>query len=100
MRATFLRPAIADCLERIAEFHARAVLARGRPVPIEHAREDTRGGHRGGESRAFLVGPVDDLDRCERLVASLAKATQALERGEYAKRAVELAAGRLGVEVA
>ena len=31
-------------------------------VPVEQPREHPRGDHRRGEARAFLVGPVDDLD--------------------------------------
>jgi hypothetical protein len=49
--------------------------------------------------RAFLVGPVDYLDRRVGLVAGLVQGSHRLERAEHAEHAVELAAGRLRVEV-
>ena len=53
----------------------------------------------GREARAFLVRPVDDLDRRIGLVALLVQGAHRLERAEHAEDAVELAAGRLRIEV-
>jgi hypothetical protein len=64
------------------------------------ASAQSRVNHRGREARALLVGPVDHLDRCVGLVARLHQRAQRFERTEHAEHAVELAAGRLGIEVA
>ena len=100
MRPARLRTAIADRFEGLAERHAGAILARGRPGAVERSREDAGRRHRGREPRALLIGPVHDLDRSERLVAGLDQGPQRLERAEHAQYAVEFAACRLGVEVA
>jgi hypothetical protein len=90
---------VADALELIAEGLAVAVGARIREFGREHAGKDAGGEHGRREARAFFVGPVDDLDRGIGLVAGLMERAHRFERPEHAERAVELAAGRLGVEV-
>ncbi len=75
----------------------------GRPqtiVEVEHAGERARAEHRRRKPRAFLVGPGDDLDRRLGLVAEIVEAADDFEPGQHAIGAVELAAGRLGVEMA
>ena len=99
VRAGFLFAAIADAPELVAEGFAVAVGAGVGVVGGEHAGEHAGGEHGRGEARAFLVGPVDDLDGCVGLVAGAMQGAQRFERGKDAERAVELAAGRLGVEV-
>src|SRR6185312_16790107 len=91
--------AIADLVERRAESFAVAILARVREIARESAGKDAGSDHRRREARAFLVGPVDRLDRREGLVAGAAQGAQRLEGGENAERAVELAAARLRVEM-
>ena len=98
--AAALRAAIADFFQRRAERLAVAVLALVRKGAGEGAGEYAGGDHRRGKARAFLVGPVDHLDRREGLVAGAMQRAQSLQRGEDAERAVKLAAGRLGVEMA
>ena len=85
--------------------HRRTRRRRGRsacrrPVAREHAGEHARGDHRRVEARALLVGPVDHLDRREGLVPGGVQRAQRLQRGQHPERSVELAAGRLGIEVA
>src|SRR5205814_1959510 len=51
------------------------------------------------KARAFLVGPVDDADRGFRLDPGVIERADDLERCQRAEHAVELAAGRLGIEM-
>ena len=80
------------------------VTLLSRPSPalgqIEDAGEHARADHRRREARALLVGPGDDLDRRLGLVAEIVQRAHHLEPGHHAVGAVELAAGRLGVEMA
>ena len=69
-------------------------------VEVEHAGERARAEHRRRKPRAFLVGPGDDLDRRLGLVAEIVEAADDFEPGQHPIGAVELAAGRLGVEMA
>src|SRR5262249_27582196 len=91
---------IADRRERFAERRSSAILLRARPVGIEDAAKDARSNQRRGEARAFLVGPIDHLDRRMGLVARLNQRPQRLQRSEDAEHAIEFAAGRLGIEMA
>ena len=54
----------------------------------------------GGNRQPLLVGPVDHLERRPGRDAVVVQGAHHLERREHAERAVELAAGRLAVEVA
>jgi hypothetical protein len=54
--------AIADARELVAEAHARLVRPVLGPTHAFLAREHQGGQHRRIEARAFLVGPVHDLD--------------------------------------
>src|SRR3546814_13341990 len=65
----------------------------------EHAGEDAGGDQGRGEARALLVGPHRDLDGRRRLDAVVVQGADDLEAGQHTEHAVELAAGRLGVEV-
>ena len=57
-------------------------------------------GHRcRGKARAFLIGPVDDADRRLGLDPGVVQRAHHLERSQRAEHAVELAPGRLGVEM-
>jgi hypothetical protein len=98
-RAHLLLALEADALELIDQDLAVTIGERVRLVAREHAGEHARPEHRLGEARAFLVGPVDELERRIGLVAGLVQRPQHLEPGEHTEHAVELAAGRLGVEV-
>src|SRR6185295_17917822 len=99
MLPAWLGPAIADGVERRPERYSAAILTREREVAREGAGEDARRDHGGGEARTLLVGPVDDLDRREGLVARLHQCAQRFQRSKHAEHAVELAAGRLGIEM-
>ena len=90
----------ADAHEFVAELLAVGIEPRiGEFLGVdagEHARRD----HRRRVARAFLVGPVGDLDRVAGLDLEVVERTHDFQRAEHAEHAVELAAGRLGVEMA
>ena len=90
---------IADLLQRLAEAHAVAVLDAERMLQREGAAEHARGHHGRREAAALLVGPHRDLDRRLGDVARIVQHAQHLEPRHHAIGAVELAAGRLGVEM-
>ncbi len=94
-----LRAPIADRVERLDEADAVAIPLGIGLVARERAGEDAGGEHRGGETAALLVGPVDELERRVGAVVEIVQRAQHLQPGEHAERAVELAAGRLGVEM-
>ena len=71
-----------------------------RPLDRFFARKHHGGDHWRIEPRAFLVGPVDHLDRALRANAGCVQRAQHLEAGEHAQNAIEAAARRLRVEVA
>ena len=98
--AATLRAAIADLVEGDAEGFAAAIGAGAGPVAAIDAGEHTGSDHRWREAGAFLVGPIDDFDWREGFIAGAMQRAQSLQRGEHAERAVEFAAGRLGVEMA
>src|SRR5258706_7334259 len=60
--AGLLGATVADAHKRILERIAVAILAPIGKVQRECAGEHAGAEHGGGEARAFLVGPVDDLD--------------------------------------
>ena len=93
-------PLVPDTRELVAE---RLALGASDPVgevPIEQSREHPGCDHPGGEARAFLVGPVDDLDRRFRLDPGVVESAHGLQRGQHPEDPVELAAVGLGVEMA
>ena len=90
----------ADALQLIAKRLALRVHARIAEFLGVDAREHTGRHHGGGEARAFLVGPVGDHDRPPRLDLEIVERAHHLQRAQNAEYAVELAAGRLGVEMA
>ena len=90
---------VADARELVAERLALGTLDAIGEVPIEQSREHPGRDHRGGEARALLVGPVDDLDRRFRLDACIVEGAHRLQRGQHAEYPVELAAVGLGVQM-
>ena len=97
--AAFRFALVADARQLRAEGVAIRVLAAVGPVQVEDTREDARGDHGRGEAGALFVGPDHRLDRCLGLDAVVVEGSDHLEPGEHAVDAVELAAGRLGVQV-
>ena len=91
---------VADPPQLLADGPAGVVPAGEAVLEIEHAGEHARCDHRGRKAAAFLVGPVDHLERGPGPDAVVVQRAHHLEGGEHAERAVELAAGRLAVEVA
>ena len=91
---------VADALQFTAERQPIRIGQRKGPVAVVDPGEDAGGQHRRGEARAFLVGPVDHLDRVAGADAEIVEGAHHLQRAEHAERTVELAAGRLGVEMA
>jgi hypothetical protein len=98
-RAGFFLALVADARQLIAKSLAVAVGAPIGVVGRKHAGKDAGCEHSRREARAFFVGPIDDLDRRIGLVAGLVERAHGFQRAEDAERAVEFAAGRLGVEM-
>src|SRR6516225_1230434 len=91
----------ADPLELGAELDVGQVVQPCQTLgEIKDAGEHPRADHRRREARALLVGPSNDLDRSLGLVAEVVQGAHEFESGHHAIGAVELAAGRLGVEMA
>jgi hypothetical protein len=65
-----------------------------------HAGKDSGGKHGGREAGAFLVRPVGHDDRMLRPDVEVVQRADDFERAENAEDTIELAAGRLGIEVA
>ena len=63
------------------------------------AREGGGTGTAGLKARAFLVGPGHDFDRAAGDDTGLVDRLKRLESGQHAEGAVELAAGRLGIQM-
>src|SRR5262245_27589876 len=95
-----LGTAIADSLECLTECNPRAILLRPRPPWIEDSGEHPRGDQRWSEARAFLICPVNDLDRRIGLVARFDKGAQRLDGGENPEHSVEFAARWLRIQMA
>ena len=89
-------PTIAD----LRPAHRRTRRPRGRcartPSRARTRRRTRRTRRSRRKARPLLVGPVDDLDRRERLVAGRMQRLQRLQRAQHAERAVELAARSAG----
>ena len=90
----------ADPLKLAADGLAGSVGAAIGPVQRMHAGEHARRHHRRRETRAFLVRPVDHLDRVARLDASLVQRADDLQPGQHPEDAVVFSTGRLRVEMA
>src|SRR5260370_1063086 len=90
---------VADRLQRLAEAHAVAVLDVERMVEREGAAEHARRHHGWREAAALFVGPHRDLDRRLGDVAGIVQHAQHLQARHDPVSAVELATGRLGVEM-
>src|SRR5208282_2290457 len=91
---------IADLLERLPHRDTIGVLEAEREVERKLACEDAGGGHRRREPRAFFVRPNDRLDWGPRLDSEVIQGPQHLKTRHDAIGAIELAAGRLTVEMA
>src|ERR1700677_463402 len=90
----------ADALQFVSESLAFAVQSRIGEILVIDAGENARRNHRRGVTRTFLVGQVGDFNRPPGAYVEVVERTHNLERAEHSERAVELAAGRLGVEMA
>ena len=88
-----------DRLHCVRDGDAVGVTYRQHPFECFAAGEDVRAGHARCEARALFVGPGHDLDGAERLLAACHHCLNRLERGENPEHAVELAAGRLRVDM-
>ena len=99
LRADGIRAAIADGVERRGDADPGGVRARQNVVGGEMPGIGGRAHHRRGEARAFLIGPVHQAERRLGLDPGVVERTQHFERRQRAEHAVELAAGRLGVEM-
>ncbi len=90
----------ADARQLVAEALAVAVLDRIGLLQRVGTGEDAGGHHGGREPGPFLVGPVGEFDRVLGPHIEIVQRAEHLEPGQHAEDAVELAAGRLRVEVA
>ena len=90
----------ADPLELAANRLAGGVRPAIGPVQRVHAGKYARRHHRRRETRAFLVRPVDHLDRVARLDAGLVQRADDLQPGQHPEDAVVFSTGRLRVEMA
>ncbi|MCY1240198.1 hypothetical protein D9M72_530330 [compost metagenome] len=89
----------ADAFQFIAEGLSFRILAAIGEVLAVHAGKDAGGEHGRREACAFLVRPVGNDDRVLGLDAEVVHRANDFEAGEHAQHTVELAAGRLGVEM-
>ena len=83
---------------------ARGDAVHGQPASRclfqrDGAREGGGTGAAGLKARAFLVGPGHDFDRAAGDDTGLVDRLKRLESGQHAEGAVELAAGRLGIQM-
>ena len=99
LRANSALAAIADAVQCLGHGDAFGIPARQNIVGGEIADIGRRRHHGRRETRAFLVGPVDDADRHLGFDPGVIERANHLERRQRAEHAVELAAGRLGIEV-
>ncbi len=91
---------IADPLQFLAE---RLAVEIGAAMPVffgEDAAKNAGGNHGRGKARAFFVRPDGNLERRFGLELIIVKRSDDFKPGEDAEHAVELAAGRLRVEMA
>src|SRR5580704_10903865 len=96
-----LRAGKTDALEFAAECEAGQIVRPCETVgEVEDTGEHARADHRRRKARTLLVGPGNDLDRRLGLVSEVVEGAQHFEGGHHTVGAVELAAGRLRVEVA
>jgi hypothetical protein len=93
-------PGVADAAQLVAEALALVVPAIEDPVARVNARERAGCDHRRRKARAFLVRPVDDLDRAFGLDAAIVERADDLETRQHADDAVVAAAVHLRVEMA
>ena len=91
---------VADGLERGLDADALAVDRSQRGGEREGAGIHARAHHHGHEARAFLVGPDRHLEREARLDVVVVQRAEHFQHSQHTVVAVELAAGRLRVDVA
>jgi hypothetical protein len=91
---------VADAVELVAEAPALVVAALEHPVDRVHAGKGAGGDHRRREARAFLVGPVHDLDGAPRFHLLFVQSSDHFQAGQDADDAVVAPAVHLGVEMA
>ena len=90
---------IIDTFQFVAEASAILVGAVVRPVDRHLAREGQRAHHRRIEPCAFLVGPVDDLDRSFGFQPQIVERAQNFKAAQHTEDAVKTPAGRLRIQV-
>ena len=94
------RPAIADAVEFFAGDFAVDADRGQRRLERHRAGEDQAAEHVGLEARAFLVGEEGDGERPLGDHAGVVERLDHFEPAEHAERAIVMAAGRHGVDVA
>ena len=100
MLARHLLAQVADARQFVPHRLALEVFRRVRRLEAEGAAKHARTHHHRHEARAFLVGPDRDLDRRLGRDVQIVQRAHHFQPGQHAVIAVELAAGRLGVDVA
>ena len=92
--------AIADGVQRLADGRAVDVLQRQHAILGVNAGPDAGAGQGMAETGAFLVGPVDEFQRCLGDEPEVVQGAHDLQPRQDAQGTVEFAAGGLAVEVA
>ena len=100
MVAGLLGADIADTLQFASDRLALGIDACISVLQREGLGENARAHHHRHEARAFLVGPEGNLDRRLGLYAVVVERAHDLQPGQHTVVAIELAAGRLCVDVA
>ena len=100
MRAARLVAEVVDALQLIAHAAPAGIDARPSELLVEQAGEHARGQHRRRETAALFIGPHHNLQRRLGFLPAVIQRAHHFQRRQYAVDAVELAAMRLGVEVA
>ena len=91
---------VADLRQRLAHAHALRVALHEGVLQREGAGKHARAHHHRDKARALLVGPDRHFERGFGLDARIVQAAQHFQARQHAVVAIELAAGRLSVDVA
>src|SRR5690606_7436945 len=92
--------AIADPFELISEAKAGGVTALSRLIPLRQTGEDGGADHGRGKPCAFLIRPIDEIDRMIGLNVGVPQRPENLQCREHPEDAVKAPAHGLGVEMA
>ena len=98
-RANLFLAAPSDPRQLVAKALSFGIGARIGPVLRVHARKDTRTQHRGGKTRALLVGPVGGDDGVFGADAQVVQGADHLQPGQNPQHPVIFAARRLGIQM-